>query len=330
MISKSKLFVFVVFSILLFSGCATENPKKTESADAIYKKAMDEYKRRKYSDAIASFYRLKYDYPAEAASVLADLRIADAHFHNKDYNEAITSYEDFRKLHPTSPYVDYVTYQLGLCHYNQILTIDRDQKHTQMALNEFYYLLTHYPSSPYAKPSYEKFLECQKKIVDHEAYVANFYYKKGKYRAAINRFESAVTNYPSIPLKDDMLYIFADSYMKVGEHEKAKGVYEFLIKQYPDSKYAKKARDIIVKRIETGPKIPQKPVAEDSEIDKGPPLTPGKEETQEDRQGLQEVKGIGEDALSVGSEAFSEPVSWVSSPSINSRGTIQKDENWDK
>jgi len=99
MISKSKLFISFILFIFLSAGCASDKPKKTETPDAIYKKAMDEYNRRKYSEAIASFYKLKYDYPAEAASVLADLRIADAQFHNKDYNEAIASYEDFRKLH---------------------------------------------------------------------------------------------------------------------------------------------------------------------------------------------------------------------------------------
>jgi outer membrane protein assembly factor BamD len=253
MISKINWRVFFILLSFLFVSCASEKPKKTESPDILYKKAMDEYKRRKYSEAIATFYKLKYDYPAEAASVLADLRIADAHFHNKDYSEAIISYEDFRKLHPTSPYLPYVTYQLGLCHYNQILSIDRDQKHTQMALNEFYYLITHYPSSPYAQPSYEKFMDCQKRIVEHEAYVANFYYKKGKYRATINRLESAVANYPSIPLKEDILYVFLDSYIKVGQYDKAKEIYEFLIKQHPESKYAKKAKDLMIKGID--PKV---------------------------------------------------------------------------
>jgi outer membrane protein assembly factor BamD len=248
MISKSKLITPLILGFLFFGGCAGKIKEETESADQLYKKANEAFNKKKYSDAIDYFYKLKYDYPAEAANVMADLKIADAHFYNKDYQGAITSYEDFRKLHPTSPHIPYAVYQLGLCHYKQILTIDRDQKHTQMALNEFYYLLTNYKSSSYAPHAKEKYLDCQKRLSANEAYIAKFYYKKEKFKAAIHRFEAAISNYPDIPLKDEMLYFLADSYLQIGEEKKAKNTYQILLQKYPESKYVKRAKDLLTKK----------------------------------------------------------------------------------
>lgn len=248
MISKSKLIVPLILGFLFFGGCAGNIKEEPESADQLYKKANEAFNKKKYSDAIDYFYKLKYDYPAEAANVMADLKIADAHFYNKDYQGAITSYEDFRKLHPTSPHIPYAVYQLGLCHYKQILTIDRDQKHTQMALNEFYYLLTNYKSSSYVPDAKEKYLDCQKRLSANEAYIAKFYYKKEKFKAAIHRFEAAISNYPDIPLKDEMLYFLADSYLQIGEEKKAKNTYQILLQKYPESKYVKRAKDLLTKK----------------------------------------------------------------------------------
>jgi outer membrane protein assembly factor BamD len=249
MISKSKLIAPAVLFTLLWGGCA-ENPlKEPESAEQLYKSALQAFEDEDYSEAISLFYKLKYDYPTKADNVMTDLKIADSHFYNKDYSEAITAYEDFRKLHPTSQYVPYAIYQLGVCHYKQILTIDRDQKHTQMALNEFYYLLTNYRSSRYARAAYDKYVDCQKRLSSKEAYVAHFYYKKGQYKAAITRFEFAMSNYPSIPLKDKMLYFLTDAYLRAGEGEKAMEIYKLLSQNYPESKYVNKAKDLLREKL---------------------------------------------------------------------------------
>jgi outer membrane protein assembly factor BamD len=249
MISKSKLIAPAVLCTLIWGGCAENSTKEPESAEQIYRSAIEAFNNEDYSEAISAFYKLKYDYPAKADNALTDLKIADSHFYNKDYNEAIVAYEDFRKLHPTSQYIPYAIYQLGICHYNQILAIDRDQKHTQMALNEFYYLLTNYKTSRYARAAYEKFLDCQKRLSAREAYVAHFYYKKGKYKAAVRRFEFARSNFPSIALKDDMLYFLTDAYLHLGEQEKAMEIYKLLSQNYPESKYVKKARSLLQKKL---------------------------------------------------------------------------------
>ena len=64
--------------------------------------------------------------------------------------EAETAYSDFISLHPTNENVPYALYQLGMCHYNEIEAIDRDQTETVKARKEFEKLVARYPESKFS------------------------------------------------------------------------------------------------------------------------------------------------------------------------------------
>ncbi|MGQ9654089.1 MAG: lipopolysaccharide transport periplasmic protein LptA [Thermodesulfobacteriota bacterium] len=220
-------------------------PPKGRTADQLLKEGSAQLEQRNYRAAIEAFYKLKYDYPSDTAAMLADLKIADAHYANKEYPQAIESYSDFRKMHPASPYIPYVVYMLGLCHYQDILSVDRDQTNTEKALSEFQYLLTHFPNTPYAYDANEKAKDCMKRLSDHEVYVGNFYYRMKKYPAAIQRFEAAITKYPSVPLDEEVLFALAEAYRLTQQPEKNQRTLKALLQQYPKGKYAKKAQALI-------------------------------------------------------------------------------------
>jgi outer membrane protein assembly factor BamD len=251
---RLNLFQYAAAAMILLlmgSGCQLfDRPIKSPSgktADELYSEGLSKLNQRNYREAIETFYKLKYDFPAEAAAMMADLKIADAYFAKKDYLQAIESYEEFRRLHPTSPYMPYVIYMIGLCHYKLMRSIDRDQTHTRLALNEFQYVVANYPHTPYVYDARKKALECMKRLSAHEVYVGNFYYRKKKYHAAIKRYETALKKYPAIPLEDKVLYRLADSYRKTNQIDKAQKTLLSLIEQYPKSKYTKKARNMLNK-----------------------------------------------------------------------------------
>jgi outer membrane protein assembly factor BamD len=245
----------LVLTIGMVNGCSFNRkiePPKGRTSDQLYKEGMSQLKSKDYRQAVETFYKLKYDYPTEAAAMLADLKIADAYFSDKKYAEAIESYEDFRKMHPASPYIPYAVYMLGLCHYEKMHSIDRDQTNTERALSEFKYLLTHFPNTPYAWDASEKIKECMQRLSDHEVYVGSFYFRMKKYRAAIQRFEAALTRFPSIPLQDDVLFDLGEAYRRTEQYDKALRTWQALVKQYPKSKSAKKARSRLAKLPDAG------------------------------------------------------------------------------
>lgn len=257
------LFILGVLFMTVWGvfSCSLDKPiqsPKGKNADELYKQGTSQLEQKNYRQAIETFYKLKYDFPSEAAAVMADLKIADAHYSNKEYAEAAEGYEEVRKMHPASPYIPYVVYMLGMCHYNRSLSVDRDQSETEKALAEFHYLLTHFPDTPYAYDAYQKVQECMKKLSDHEVYVGNFYFRMNKYPAAIQRYEAALAKYPNVPLEEEVLFQLAEAYQVTKQPEKAARTLQVLSQQYPKGKYAPKAQKLLQGELAQAVSSPQR------------------------------------------------------------------------
>ena len=122
--------------------------------DGLYQQGVEYYQDGSYKKAVDLFQRLKEEYPLSKYSIMAEMGIADSYFSGKEYVEAELAYSEFLNLHPTNENLPYVLYQIGMCHFNQITTIDRDQSEAFKALKEFERLG---PASPAANsPSLRK------------------------------------------------------------------------------------------------------------------------------------------------------------------------------
>lgn len=196
-----RLFVLVLVSLSLCSGCSWLGFGGSESekpAHELVQDGMDAYERGRYTTAIKNFEQLKDWYPFSKYAILAELKIADAHYHLKNYAEAVQAYEEFEQLHPRNEATPYVIYQIGRCYYEQIDTIDRDQTPAQKALEVFRRLDRQYPNDPHTLRSRTHITKCLQSIVGHEFYVGKFYFKSKHYKAALGRFISVVTQYPDV------------------------------------------------------------------------------------------------------------------------------------
>jgi outer membrane protein assembly factor BamD len=105
--------------------------------------------------------------------------------------------------------------------------------------------LQEYPNTEMAKKAAEKLAECRSKQAAHEIYVGRFYYRTDKYGSAIGRFNEALGKYPGTPVNDEALYLLGNSYLRTGEKEKAREAMARLVKEYPTSRYAEKAKNIL-------------------------------------------------------------------------------------
>ena len=151
-----------------------------------------------YKKAIESFEKLKDWYPFSKFVILAELKIADAYYNIKEYEEAVAAYEVFENLHPRNEAVPYAIYQIGLCYFEQIDTVDRDQTSAKKALDTFNRLKKQFPVDSYANKAQEHIKKCLKSLAGHEFHVGIFYLKSKHYKAALNRFKSVLSNYPDV------------------------------------------------------------------------------------------------------------------------------------
>jgi outer membrane protein assembly factor BamD len=195
-----KKFTPVVLLILLFSvsGCAwfQDDNDMEKSAATLVQEGSSQFRDRDFKDAIHSFTTLKDWYPFSKYAILAELKIADAQYELEEYDEAILAYQDFESLHPKNEAIPYVIYRTGLCWFDRIDTVDRDQKCARKAQAEFIRLIERFPDSSQAAKATKHIEHCISSLAGHELYVALFYFKAEQYKAALKRYEYLFANFP--------------------------------------------------------------------------------------------------------------------------------------
>ncbi|MEW6594337.1 MAG: outer membrane protein assembly factor BamD [Thermodesulfobacteriota bacterium] len=167
-----------------------------DTPEGLAMQAMDAFNHGKYADALKLFEEIKDRYPFSAVGLLAELKAADAKFYLKRYDEALVLYEEFESNHPTNEAVPYVLFQMGMCHYEKIDTIDRDPGSALSAVAMFSRLLKAFPQSPYAAEAQARLLAARDFLANHEMYVAAFYVKTGELPQAEGRLKYLLANYP--------------------------------------------------------------------------------------------------------------------------------------
>ena len=187
---KKILSIFII-SLFVCSGCALFPKKAEKTAEELISDGMNYFEREKYRNAIESFQKLKDWYPFSKYAILAELKTADSHYILEEYEEASAGYEMFEKLHPRNEAIPEVLYKMGMCYFERMPTIDRDQTLTQEAFDIFNRLREQYHQSLYAGKAAEKIELCKKNLAEHEFRIGHFYYKSKHFGAALQRFDAA-------------------------------------------------------------------------------------------------------------------------------------------
>jgi len=77
----------------------------------------------------------------------------------------------------------------------------------------------------------------------HNLEVARWYVTKRKaYEGARDRLQEIIDTYPDFSRMDEVVFLMGELHLKLGKTEKAADYYSKLLKAYPDSEFAKKAR----------------------------------------------------------------------------------------
>jgi len=172
--------------------------REDRTAQELAVDGMDAFDNGQYKSAIETFEKLKDWYPFSKYAILAELKIADAHFKASDYEDAVVAYEHFETLHPRNEAIPYVMYQIGRCYFEQIDTVDRDQEPARKSMDAFLRLKKRFPDHPYAHKADEHVKKSLQTIVGNEFYIGHYYYRTKHYEAALARFQSVLANYPDV------------------------------------------------------------------------------------------------------------------------------------
>lgn len=249
---QKKLSVLVATCALLgLSACGLLPEKADEtknwSATKLYDEARQEMDGGHYDAAIKLFERLESNYPFGTYAAQAQMEIAYAYYKSQDQAQALAAVERFIKLHPNHPQVDYMYYLRGLINFNDQLGLltfvyeqdptERDPKATREAFAAFKALVDKFPNSKYVPDSIARMNYLVNAMAQYEVHVANYYFRRGAYLAALNRAQGAVRDYTDAPAREEALYIMVRAYDKMGMFDLRDDAQRVFTKNYPNSRF---------------------------------------------------------------------------------------------
>jgi len=247
-IDRLKLVFLIVTLLLMAAGCASDNSAlKDESIDPAesLKEANSLIEKGYYEDARAILDKVRMHGTSLNYTYLAQLRIADSYFEEESYEEAAAEYSSFLSIHPHHKYAPYARYRLAMCYFRQIRTPDVSFSLAKKALQEFRTLQREYPRNPYMDITETRIKMCLKVMAEYEFGVGRFYFKKGSYQAAINRFNGMLKQYPDSSVEPEALYYLGLSYKELGRNDDAISVLSRLIDRFPSIERSSEARKLL-------------------------------------------------------------------------------------
>ena len=236
---------FLVLPLVL--GCSWGKDRGALEGDpiALLREGHEKLAKGRYEAAREVYQRIQAQDARKAYGALTQIRIADTYYGEALYEEARAEYEKFLNLYPYNRLASYAQYQLGMCFFNQMDTVDRNPEFAQKALEAFETLLSRYPQSPYAEEARIKIALCKAHLAAYEYYVGMFYFKAKAYQAAAGRFEYLIQHYPRSQQEPDALYHLALSYQALNRPRDAQSVLNRLLSRYPDTSYRSRANRLL-------------------------------------------------------------------------------------
>jgi outer membrane protein assembly factor BamD len=231
------------------AGCSSTPVDKTlgMSPNAIYADAKDSMDSGQYDKAIPLFEKLEARAAGTPLAQQAQLDKAFAQYKTAEPVQAIATLDRFMKLHPASPALDYALYLKGIINFNDDLGMfsaisrqdlsERDQKASKEAFESFKELVARFPDSRYAPDAAQRMNYIVGSLAQYEVHVARYYYKRAAYLAAINRAQTAVSDYRNVPALEEALFIIYKSYDALGMTQLRDDAKRVLEISYPQSEF---------------------------------------------------------------------------------------------
>jgi outer membrane protein assembly factor BamD len=229
------LFALVLAGLL---GCTeASQPYRAGSVEDLYNAAMDMLLDGDYSASSGAFEEVERQHPYSIWATKAQLMASYAYYQEGDYDEAVIAAERFISLHPGNADIAYAHYLVGLCFYEQISDVGRDQKMTRLALEEFNTVIRRFPASRYARDASLKVDLARDHLAGKEMEIGRTYQDLEFYLAAINRFRTVIESFQTTSHVAEALHRLTESYLALGVVDEAQMTAAVLGHNFPGSEW---------------------------------------------------------------------------------------------
>ncbi|CAA7616335.1 Outer membrane protein assembly factor BamD [Candidatus Terasakiella magnetica] len=230
---------FAVAALLIVGACSGD--KKDDyverPVEELYNEAMDLLDKDEYYKAAQTFEEVDRQHPYSVWATKAQLMAAYALYERNKYDDAILGLDRFIQLHPGNKDVAYAYYLKGLCYYEQISDVRRDQKMTEQALKILQEVVDRFPTSPYARDARLKVDLARDHMAGKEMTVGRQYLKLKQYLAALNRFKVVTEQFQTTTHVPEALHRMVEIYSILGLETEAQRTAAVLGHNFPGSEW---------------------------------------------------------------------------------------------
>ena len=249
-------FVVLVLCVSILFGCGPKRVSKGESDEALYKMAMEKLEADNegfpwilrgtdYETILKTLKEIQLRYTYSPYATLAELRIADTYFKQKEYEQAAVEYGEFIKNHPNHEETPYAVYRLGLSYYKQRRGADRDPTYTREAVRWFDELIENYPNSAFVDSAKKRRSKAREELAEREIYIGKFYKGRENFKAAAARFQVVVNDYSDTNGFEEALFLLGESYMEMDATKLARETLERVVDEFPKAEYSDDATELL-------------------------------------------------------------------------------------
>ena len=249
-ISKGSL-IFLCATILAGCGILQKEVDETKgwSAAQIYDAARESVRESEWKSARRYLSAIENRHPHTSYAQQSLIDQAYVNWKDDEPEQATAAINRFLALYPNHPGTDYMLYLKGMVTFtppSAFLTSytgqdpsERDPKGLRQSYHAFKELVERYPDSRYSIDARQRLVWLVSTIADNETNVAEYYYKRHGYVAAINRAQAVLREFSGVQASERALYIMMKSYEELNMPEQANDAKRVLDQNFPDSKYYK-------------------------------------------------------------------------------------------
>lgn len=232
----------VLLGFALLTGCSSDADiqaklPRTADAETLYNYGIDALHGGHYKLASAEFELLQQNYPYSGYTGNAELMEGYAYYLQGEYALSVQQLERYLQLHPTSPDAAYAYYLRGLCYYEQIGVVSRDQLGTLEAMDALQEVITRFPQTSYARDAQLKIDLCRDHLAGKEMFVGRYYQREKDYQAAYGRYQRVIQDFQTTNHVPEALERLVEVNLNLGLPDEARQAAAVLGYNAPDSRW---------------------------------------------------------------------------------------------
>ena len=251
---KKINIIFFLF-LFLINACSKEEKKiavikETKQDLEMISSYKEGYRALDEGDpyfAAKKFLEAELLFPQSDWAPRSALMASYSYYMQNYYAEAIANLERYLKTYPTDKNLSYAHYLIAMCYYETIEDEKRDSAPLIKAKNKFKYVVKNYPNTDFTLDAKFKLGLIEDVIASKEMYLGRHYIKKGKWIAAINRFQTVIKEYDQTVFVEEALHRLVEINYKLGLLEESEKYANILGYNYLSSDWYKKSYKVFNK-----------------------------------------------------------------------------------